>query len=103
MQLQKFFALSILALLGNVVDTLADLESNEVPKQCKQVCDSVVQRSQKCDNDTHDDHSEKECMCKLKDASTVVPQCEACVAKYHSEVSNHSDPHDNGMRNPIPF
>lgn len=99
MQLQKLFALSSLALLGNVVGTLADVEADEVPKQCKQVCDSIVQRSEQCDKDTHDDHAEKECMCKLKNASTVVPQCEACVAKYHSEVSDDSDPHDNGMRN----
>lgn len=98
MQLQKLFALSTLALLGNVVGTLADLEADEVPKECKQVCDSVVQRSNQCDNETHDDRAEKECMCKLKDASSVIPRCEACVAKYHSEVSDHSDPHDNGKR-----
>lgn len=98
MQLQKLFALSSLVLLGNVVGTLADLEPDEVPKQCQQVCQSVVQRSQQCDKNTQDDHAEKECMCKLKDASTVVPQCEACVAKYHSEVSDHSNPHDNGMK-----
>lgn len=100
MQLQKFLALSGIVLLGNVVGTLADLEPDEVPQQCKQVCNSIVERSDHCDRTTHDDHAEKECMCKLENASTVVPQCEACVAKFHSEVSDHSDPHDNGMLKP---
>lgn len=97
MQLQKFFALSSLVLLGNIVGTLADIEADEVPRQCQQVCDSIVQRSDHCDRTTNDDRAEKECMCKLQDASTVIPQCEACVAKYHSEVSDDNDPHDNGM------
>lgn len=97
MQLQSFFTLASLALLGNAVGTLADLEADEVPQQCRQICQSIVQRSQECDRNTHDDHAEKECMCKLNNASTVIPQCEACVAKYHNEVSDHSEPHDNGM------
>lgn len=96
MHLKNLLSLSSLLLLSNVIGTIADLEADEVPGKCMRVCRPVVRRSEKCDKDTDDDHAEKECMCLMENASSVIPRCEACVARYHDEVSDHNDPHDNG-------
>jgi hypothetical protein len=97
MQLQKLLGLSSLVLLGNVVGSFADLEANEIPKQCKPICEPIVQRSDQCDRKTPSDYAEMECICKLDNASKLIPLCEACVAKYHAIVSDDNNLHDNGM------
>ncbi|KAI7106386.1 hypothetical protein KC316_g20415 [Hortaea werneckii] len=100
MRVQSVLVLSV-AVLGSIA--VADVEPDEIPTECQQICAPVVSRSQRCDRATKDDHAEKQCMCQLESASTVIPRCEACVAEHHSTVIGHSGPHDNDVYDIIQF
>lgn len=87
MHLPTTLALSALLLASFVA---ADVEDDEVPKECKEVCAPVVSITESCDNKTDDDKKETECVCKGKDMSSILPLCDACIAQ------NSDDGHDNG-------
>lgn len=74
----------------------ADIEADEIPFQCQNVCAPVVSRSSECDKNTADDHAEKQCMCEMEGAEGVLPRCEACIGRFYGEVGGRG-PHDNGI------
>ncbi|KAF2721255.1 hypothetical protein K431DRAFT_75389 [Polychaeton citri CBS 116435] len=60
-----------------------DIDNNDVPTQCRSLCDPVVQLTQQCDSQNNDDDSGYiNCVCNGQNASSIVPTCEACVAVY---------------------
>lgn len=107
-----FKFLLALCMLAAVV-VAQDVERDDVPSQCQDVCEKVVKWSKDCDDkfdhrrrrsaggllkvrddddDDDDDNDDKElqCICNSDKASTVLPICEACIAKYNRKG------HDNG-------
>jgi hypothetical protein len=70
--------------------TAADIEPNELPSQCKQVCAPVVRLTASCDTKVHDDRAGLDCICNDKSAASALPICDACIAKYSK------DGRDNG-------
>ncbi|KAL4740546.1 hypothetical protein BDV11DRAFT_185096 [Aspergillus similis] len=108
MHVQQFLIISSLILAGNVAFG-ADLDQNDVPSDCHSACDTLISISQQCDNQTDDDAAEARCICGANDASSIIPQCEACIAQYRSgnppdndngnvDNTNGTGPHDNGGR-----
>lgn len=88
--MRSLFLFSALALVASVL--AQDIDSNDVPSQCKDACASVVSLTARCDNSTHDDDSaEMKCVCNDPGASKNVPNCAACLDKYGK------DGKDNGM------
>lgn len=88
--MRSLFLFSALALAASV--WAQDIDSNDVPSQCKDACASVVSLTARCDNSTHDDDSaEMKCVCNDPGASKNVPNCAACLDKYGK------DGKDNGM------
>lgn len=88
--MRSLFLFSALALAASV--WAQDIDSNDVPSQCKDACASVVSLTARCDNSTHDDDSaEMKCVCDDPGASNNVPNCAACLDKYGK------DGKDNGM------
>lgn len=88
--MRSFFFLPALALAASVV--AQDIDSNDVPSQCTDVCASVVSLTASCDKSTHDDDTaERKCVCDDPDASKSVPNCAACLDKYSK------DGKDNGI------
>ncbi|KAF7594161.1 hypothetical protein BBP40_010010 [Aspergillus hancockii] len=76
-------------LLSSVV-AAADIDANDVPSICQQVCAPVVSLTASCDRKTNDDDTQEiDCICKESKAATSIPLCEACVAQ------NSRDGHDN--------
>lgn len=91
--MRSLFLFSALALAASV--WAQDIDSNDVPSQCKDACASVVSLTARCDNSTHDDDSaEMKCVCNDPGASKNVPNCAACLDKYGK------DGKDNGMSLP---
>ncbi|KAB8072602.1 hypothetical protein BDV29DRAFT_158379 [Aspergillus leporis] len=77
-------------LLLAFITTGADIDANDVPSQCQQVCAPVVSLTASCDRNTNDDdRQEIDCICKDSKAPTSIPLCEACIAQ------NSRDGHDN--------
>ncbi|KAL5049430.1 hypothetical protein BDW71DRAFT_160535 [Aspergillus fruticulosus] len=93
MRVQKLLTISSLILAGNVAFG-ADLDRDDVPSDCHSACDPLVSISQQCDRQNDNDEAEARCICEADNATSLIPQCEACIAEY----SNDSDPHDNGRR-----
>ncbi|RHZ54503.1 putative GPI anchored protein [Aspergillus thermomutatus] len=90
----QFLALSGLMLASNI-SLAAELERDDVPNRCWDVCGPVVGIAQKCDNMHRDnDRAEMMCICDWNQASTLVPLCEACIAQYRSDIRNNND-HDD--------
>lgn len=82
--------ISILALASYVV--AGDVDANDVPSQCKDVCAPVVSLTASCDKKTDDDDTaELNCVCKDPRASKSLPLCDACLTQYGK------DGRDNGL------
>ncbi|KAF5864638.1 hypothetical protein ETB97_007196 [Aspergillus alliaceus] len=77
-------------LIAAAVVVGTDIDSNDIPTQCQQVCAAVVSLTATCDRKTDDDKQEQDCICKDSQAPTSIPLCEACIAQ------NSRDGHDNG-------
>ncbi|PKX96470.1 putative GPI anchored protein [Aspergillus novofumigatus IBT 16806] len=84
----QFLALSGLMLASNVA-LAAELERDDVPNRCWDVCSPVVGIAQQCDN-THrdDDRAEMNCICDWNQAPTLVPLCEACISQFRNDTRN---------------
>ncbi|KAE8392516.1 hypothetical protein BDV23DRAFT_151026 [Aspergillus alliaceus] len=76
-------------LIAAAVVVGTDIDSNDIPTQCQQVCAAVVSLTATCDRKTDDDKQEQDCICKDSQAPTSIPLCEACIAQ------NSRDGHDN--------
>ncbi|THC96743.1 hypothetical protein EYZ11_003801 [Aspergillus tanneri] len=79
--------------LGSVVAAV-DVDINDVPSQCRQICDPVASLTASCDRKNQDDTQELDCICKDSKAPTSIPLCEACIAQ------NSRDGHDNELPEP---
>ncbi|EAW24443.1 putative GPI anchored protein [Aspergillus fischeri NRRL 181] len=90
----QFLALSGLMLASNIA-LAAELDRDDVPNRCWDVCSSVVGIAQQCDN-THrdDDRAEMNCICNWNQAPTLVPLCEACISQFRNDTRNGTR-HDN--------
>ncbi|KAH3149815.1 hypothetical protein LV164_003853 [Aspergillus fumigatus] len=109
MRALQFLALSGLMLASNIA-LAAELDRDDVPDRCWDVCSPVVGIAQQCDN-THrdDDRAEMNCICNSNRAPTLVPLCEACISQFRNDTRNgthhdddddhdhddHRRPHDN--------
>ncbi|KAB8233381.1 putative GPI anchored protein [Aspergillus alliaceus] len=102
----QLLALSGLMLVSNVAMG-AELDRDDVPNRCWEVCGPVVGIAQKCDGMHDSDRAEMQCICDWKQAPSLIPLCEACIAQYRSERHNRDhdddgddhddrDPHHNG-------
>lgn len=77
------FAISSLA-------SAQDVDYDDIPSQCTQVCDPIVRLTQQCDNG-RSDADQLSCVCQANNATVQLPACEACFAMFDP------DGHDNGM------
>jgi len=85
MQLKALLVLLVVC----VAVTAQDIDDNDVPNQCRSVCQPVTLLTQQCDAQNDDDSNGYiNCVCNFPDASNLVPICEACVASLED--------HDNG-------
>ncbi|GFF35288.1 hypothetical protein IFM46972_04510 [Aspergillus udagawae] len=90
----QLLALSGLMLASNIA-LAAELDRDDVPNRCWDVCGPVVGIAQQCDNTHRDeDRAEMKCICDWNQAPTLVPLCEACIAQFRNDTRN-----DNGRGN----
>jgi hypothetical protein len=75
------FALSAISLAQ-------DVDNDDVPMQCRDVCASVVTLTRDCDNSTNDDVAERQCICNAQNANTAIPLCAACITQNGGELDN---------------
>ncbi|THC90840.1 hypothetical protein EYZ11_009692 [Aspergillus tanneri] len=94
MHSQLLFAFSGLMLASNVAFA-AELERDDVPNRCWDVCGPVVGTAYRCDAINHDDRAEMQCICDWKQAPTLIPICEACIAQYRGDRNNQNDQNYN--------
>ncbi|KAE8344760.1 hypothetical protein BDV24DRAFT_9561 [Aspergillus arachidicola] len=100
MRTAQLLALSGLMLMSNVAMG-AELDHDDVPNRCWDVCGPVVGIAHKCDNMHDSDRAEMKCICDWKQATSLIPLCEACIAQYRSERNNRDhDDDDDDDRDP---
>ncbi|EHK98486.1 hypothetical protein M7I_5690 [Glarea lozoyensis 74030] len=93
MQLIK---ISLLALLSGYA-AAQDIDDNDVPTECRAVCQVVTQLTQQCDTQNNDiDSGYINCVCSYNNAASLIPACEACIANYDT-----NDGHDNDVNDLI--
>lgn len=70
-----------------------DVDSDDIPSQCRSVCDPIVSLTERCDREDNGDGDRRlNCVCTGPDASSQIPLCAACYAQY-----DPNDGNDNGM------
>ncbi|KAJ5397439.1 hypothetical protein N7509_005552 [Penicillium cosmopolitanum] len=63
-----------------------DVDANDLPSQCQDVCAPVVSLTSSCDKKTNDDDTaELNCICKDSRAAKSLPDCDACISKYSKD------------------
>lgn len=89
----QFKTLAILSALGAIGST-QDIDNNDVPSVCRSVCQSTVDITTRCDTQNDDDDSGYlNCVCSASNASSFVPECEACIAA-NDEADNGKQAHN---------
>ncbi|KKY24695.1 putative gpi anchored protein [Diplodia seriata] len=77
MQFKALALLSAIAAIGSA----QDIDNNDVPNACRSVCQSTVDLTTQCDRQTEDDDQGYiNCVCSTTNASSFIPECEACIA-----------------------
>lgn len=74
------FTLALIPALAAIAAHAQEIENEDVPSQCRDVCANTLAVSDRCNND--DDDTELQCICGSNNASSDIPNCEACVAQY---------------------
>ncbi|KAJ6113011.1 hypothetical protein N7512_008335 [Penicillium capsulatum] len=75
---------STLSLASSIV--AQDIDANDLPTQCKDVCAPVVSLTASCDKKTSDDDTaERNCVCKDSRAAKSIPVCAACLTTYSKD------------------
>ncbi|TKX24687.1 hypothetical protein C1H76_3297 [Elsinoe australis] len=83
----EYSVLTVLATLAAVHSQ--DVDNNDIPNQCRDICAPVVALSTRCDTD-NDNYIQ--CVCNAQEVNTV-PACEACVNFYDND-NNDNDVND---------
>ncbi|CAN9084780.1 hypothetical protein CUC08_Gglean000709 [Alternaria sp. MG1] len=84
MHFQKLAIVFALSAIG----LAQDVDNDDVPMQCRDVCASVVTLTRDCDNSTNDDAAERQCICNAQNANTAIPLCAACITQNGGELDN---------------
>lgn len=73
----QFKTLALLFAL-TAVGAAQDIESDDFPQACQDTCRDAVSLSQHCDDTTEHDDQERDCVCKGKNAESLLNNCAAC-------------------------
>lgn len=65
-----------------------EVENEDVPSQCRAVCANTLAISDRCNSG--DDDVELNCICSANNASSDIPNCEACVAQFDESDNSKS-------------
>jgi len=71
--------------------TAQEFDNNDVPSQCRTICQSMVDAARTCDQNFDGDREEVDCICSTNGASTQLPECAACIRQF-----DDSDDDQNG-------
>lgn len=88
MQINIVIGLSILSGLAAAENTV---EQTDVPGACLGTCQSTIDLSARCDQETDGDDAYRRCVCLEQDAQLQLNQCAVCV-----QQNGMRDPDDNG-------
>jgi hypothetical protein len=62
-----------------------EFDNNDVPSQCRSVCQAMVDAARTCDQNFDGDRQEVDCICNTQGASTQLPECAACVRQFDTD------------------
>ena len=66
-----------------------DIESDEIPEACQDLCSGAVTLSTNCDDSNDDDTAELNCVCTGENAQSLFSDCVSCT-KAQGEDDNSS-------------
>ena len=81
----------------------AEIDRDDIPTPCQQVCYPLVSLAAQCDRDNNNDRAELDCICNAAGTREQLPICDACVRQYDSDSDDDDDDDDNGMLSPHPL
>ncbi|KAJ2993058.1 hypothetical protein NUW58_g1959 [Xylaria curta] len=91
MHTKIFTAMFLFAAFG----ATQDVDLNDVPQACQQVCQDISRLSGDCDNQNDNDAAERDCVCNAENAQQQANSCAACVK---ANVDNNNDRGDEDIR-----
>ncbi|KXT01892.1 hypothetical protein AC578_2170 [Pseudocercospora eumusae] len=84
-----------------------DLEPNDVPPECRSICQPAIDLENSCDRQFDDDDNDnnnsdqqyRDCVCKAQNANQALSACQNCVVQYPNYFidADDNDTDDNGM------
>ncbi|KAL9530157.1 hypothetical protein SMMN14_06066 [Sphaerulina musiva] len=86
--LLAFAATAICAVRGQGLG----LDNNDVPPECRSLCQPVIDVEASCDNQFDDDAQQyRNCVCQNQSASQALPACDQCAAQYPNFFIDRND------------
>jgi hypothetical protein len=84
--------------LAGSLASAAEIDRDDIPAPCQQVCFPLVTLAAQCDRDNRDnDRAELDCICNAAGTREQLPVCDACVRQYDSDSDDDDDDDDNGV------
>lgn len=71
-----------------------EFDNNDIPSQCRSVCQSMVDAARTCDRNFDGDRQEVDCICNSENARTQLPACAACVRQFDTDNDDDDDDGD---------
>ncbi|KAI0485594.1 hypothetical protein F4859DRAFT_388674 [Xylaria cf. heliscus] len=71
-----------------------DVDLDDVPLACQQVCQDITRLSDDCDRNNNNDAAERDCVCNVNNAQQQATNCAACV-KANIQNNNGDDADDD--------
>lgn len=90
-------ALVLLGLTALAAVQAQEFDGNDVPQQCRSICQAMVDAARTCDQTNDGDRQEVDCICNTEGASTQLPECAACIRQFDTDDDDGDDDNDNGM------
>lgn len=97
MQYKTSILLIGLAALSSSAVLAQEFDNNDVPQQCRSVCQAMVDAARTCDNNFDGDRQEVDCICNTEGASTQLPECAACVRQFDTDIDEDDRDEQNDV------
>ncbi|KAI5364939.1 hypothetical protein Slin15195_G044770 [Septoria linicola] len=101
----------ILACLATAICAVSGqgLSNDDIPPECRSICQPVVDTERRCDNQFDDDGDDnvnqpgvpsnqqyRDCVCQDQNASQALAQCNECTARYPNFFIDNDNDNDDG-------
>ncbi|SMR52649.1 unnamed protein product [Zymoseptoria tritici ST99CH_3D1] len=83
----------LVSLLATAFVSAQEIDNDDIPQECRDICRPVVELADRCDN-FDNDNRERDCLCETQNAAAFT-SCNDCTLQYPNFFIDNDDDDDN--------